>query len=147
MSFSALHCGQFLKRKRKSHCSRWPSSSSEPPLAAAAKVFNQGAVGGGFAPEGIGEAAGRAEDLHRHVVAFALRRPHFRGIQVMRIAGVVEDQTVGFPRRQAQTAANDLLVKDSPTRWGGGWRSGRRAGRRSRWSAPRRSPDSDTPAL
>ncbi len=62
-------------------------------------------------PEGIGEAAGRAEDLHRHVVAFALRRPHFRGIQVMRIAGVVEDQTVGFPRRQAQTAANDLLVK------------------------------------
>ena len=29
----------------------------------------------------------------------------------MRIAGVVEDQTVGFPRRQAQTAANDLLVK------------------------------------
>ena len=83
----------------------------EPPLAAAAKVFNQGAVGGGFAPEGIGEAAGRAEDLHRHVVAFALRRPHFRGIQVMRIAGVVEDQTVGFPRRQAQTAANDLLVK------------------------------------
>ena len=29
----------------------------------------------------------------------------------MRIAGVVWDQTVGFPRRQAQTAANDLLVK------------------------------------
>ena len=83
----------------------------EPPLAAAAKVFNQGAVGGGFAPEGIGEAAGRAEDLDRHVVAFTLRRSHFRGVQVVWVAGVVEDQAVGFSRRQAQAAANDLLVK------------------------------------
>ncbi len=53
----------------------------KPALTAATKVFNQRAVGGGFSPEGVGKAAGRAKHLHRHVVAFAFRRAHFRGVQ------------------------------------------------------------------
>ncbi len=86
------------------------------PLAAAAKVFNQGAVGGGFAPVRYWRRpqAGH-EDLHRHVVAFALRRPHFRGIQVMRIAGVSRGSDSRFSRRQAQTAAKRSVGKDSPS--------------------------------
>jgi hypothetical protein len=47
----------------------------KPALTAAAKVFNQRAVGGGFAPEGVGKPAGRAKDLHRHVVAFPFGAP------------------------------------------------------------------------
>ena len=83
----------------------------KPALAAAAKVFNQRAVGGGFPPERIGETACRAKHLDRHVVAFSFRRPHFRSIEIVRIPGVIKDQAVGFTRRQAQAAADDLLVK------------------------------------
>ena len=83
----------------------------QPALTAAAKVFNQRAVGGGFAPEGVGKAAAGAEHLHRHVVAFAFRGTHFRRVQVVRVAGIIKNQTVGFPRRQAQAAANYLLIQ------------------------------------
>ena len=83
----------------------------KPALAAAAKVFNQRAVGGGFPPKRIGETACRAKNLDRHVVAFPLRGSYFRRVKVVRITGVIENQAVRFTRRQAQAAADDLLVK------------------------------------
>ena len=80
-------------------------------LTAAAKVFDNHAVGGGFAPESVGEAAGRTENLHRFVVALAFRRAHLRRKQIVRVAGVVEDQTVGFALAETQPAADNLLIK------------------------------------
>lgn len=80
-------------------------------------MLNQRAVGGGFPPKSIGETAGRAEDLHRDIIAFAFWRADFRRIQVVRVAGIVEDQTVGFARRQTQAAAYNLLVKAYRLGW------------------------------
>ncbi|MPN38323.1 hypothetical protein SDC9_185847 [bioreactor metagenome] len=74
-------------------------------------MLNQRAVGRCFAPEGVGKAAGRTEHLYRNVVAFPFRRTNFRRVQVVRVTSVIEDQTVGFIRRQAQPTTDNLLVK------------------------------------
>ena len=89
----------------------------KPALTAAAKMFDQRTVGGGFAPEGVGKPAGRAEDLYRHIVTFAFWRADFRGIEVMRVTGVIEDQTVGFSRCQAQAASDNLLIQTDGFGW------------------------------
>ena len=83
----------------------------KPTLTATAKVFDQRAIGCGLTPEGVSKPAGGAEYLHRNVVAFALRRTHFRGVQIVRIARVVEDQTIRFSRRQTQPSSDDLLIQ------------------------------------
>ena len=83
----------------------------QPALTAPAKVFNKGAVGRCLSPEGIGEAASRAKYLHRNVVTFAFWRTHFRGIQVVGVAGIIQNQAVGFTRRQTQPPADDLLIQ------------------------------------
>ncbi len=83
----------------------------KPALTAAAKMFNQRAVGGGFPPEGVGKPAGRAKNLNGNVVALAFWRAYFRRIEIVRVTGVIKDQTVGFARRQTQPAANNLLIQ------------------------------------
>ena len=74
-------------------------------------MFDQRAVGGSFAPESVGKPAGRTKHLYRHVVALAFWRAHFRGVEIVRITGIIEDQTVGFARCQAQATADNLLVQ------------------------------------
>ena len=74
-------------------------------------MFDQRAVGGGFAPEGVGKPAGRAKDLHGHVVAFPFWRADLRRIEIVRVTGIIQNQAVGFPRRQTQAAANNLLIQ------------------------------------
>ena len=83
----------------------------KPALTAAAKMFNQRAVGGGFPPEGVGKPAGRAKNLNGNVVALAFWRAYFWRIEIVRVTGVIKDQTVGFARRQTQPAANNLLIQ------------------------------------
>ena len=83
----------------------------KPALTAAAKVFDQRTVGGGFPPEGVGKPAGRAKDLYGHVVAFPFWRADFRCIEIVRVTGIIQNQAVGFPRGQAQAAANNLLIQ------------------------------------
>ncbi|MNE15036.1 hypothetical protein D3C80_1079340 [compost metagenome] len=68
----------------------------KPALAAATKMLNKRAFGGHFPPKSVGKTAGRAKNLYRNVAAFAFWRAHFRRIQVVRITGVIENQTVGF---------------------------------------------------
>ncbi len=124
MSFSALHCGQFLKRKRKSHCSRWPSSSSNHHGSGgrcsikvpSAVVCPRSCIA---KPQAGQWADAPAQSL------LSLRRPypgHTGHADCRRSRG----SDSRFPRRRAQTAANDLLVKTHRLK-GGGWRSGRRA--------------------
>ena len=83
----------------------------QPALTAAAVVLDNVAVFGALAPEQVGEAAGRAEHLHRLTVAVRLADADLRREQVVRVAGVVEDQAILLAGRQPQPAADDLLIQ------------------------------------
>lgn len=83
----------------------------QPALTAAAVVLNDVAVFGALAPEQVGEAAGRAEHLHRLAVAVRLADADLRREQIVRVAGVVEDQAILLVGRQPQPAADDLLIQ------------------------------------
>ncbi|CAH0277144.1 hypothetical protein SRABI106_03190 [Rahnella aquatilis] len=69
------------------------------------------AVFGGFSPENIGETAGRAEHLHRFVIARRFMAADFRRKQVMRVSGVIEDQAIRFVRCEPQPASDNLLIQ------------------------------------
>ncbi|MNY55669.1 hypothetical protein D3C86_1916650 [compost metagenome] len=72
----------------------------KPALTAAAKMFNQRAVGGGFPPESIGETASWTKYLHRNVTAFAFWRTYLGRIEIVRIPGVIQNQAVGLAGSQ-----------------------------------------------
>ncbi|MNJ47944.1 hypothetical protein D3C77_431220 [compost metagenome] len=81
------------------------------PLTAAAVVLDHLALLVGFSPEGVGKAAGGAGHLHRLCAGVGSGLPHLGGEQVEVVARVVEHQTIGFARREAQAPAHDLLIE------------------------------------
>ena len=103
MSFSAPQCGQ-LEPEAVIALLAVAVVVLQPALTAAAVVLDNVAVFGALAPEQVGEAAGRAEHLHRLTVAVRLADADLRREQVVRVAGVVEDQAILLAGRQPQPA-------------------------------------------
>ncbi len=89
----------------------------KPALTAAAKVFNQRTVGGGFAPEGVSKPAGGTKHLNGDVVTFAFRRANFRRVEIVRVTRVIQNQAVRFPWSQPQAAPDNLLIKADGFGW------------------------------
>ncbi|MNT54489.1 hypothetical protein D3C72_1916580 [compost metagenome] len=73
-------------------------------------MFDDIAILGALAPEQVGEATAGTKYLHRLAIAVRLADPHLRREQVVRVPGVVEDQTILFAGGQPQPAADDLLI-------------------------------------
>ena len=99
ISFSALHCGQFLNGNG-SHTVRDVRRHLQTILTATTKVFNQCPVGGRF-PQRCWQNRRQAENLYRNVVTFAFRYqlPARRDREVTRIIKISNQSCRG----QAQT--------------------------------------------
>ena len=53
----------------------------------------------------------RAGHLHRFAIAIRLGFAYFRGVEIPRVARIVENQALLFTRREAQPAPHDLLIQ------------------------------------
>src|SRR5690554_7819197 len=69
-------------------------TDAKQPLTTATIVLNYLPFAIGFTPVDIGKATAGAKYLHRLTVGIGLLLPHFRVIQIHRIAGVINHQTL-----------------------------------------------------
>ncbi len=111
ISFSSVALGAVFKAETEIALLAMPFIIFKPAPTAAAKMFDQRTVSRRLALKRCCKAAGRTEDLYRHVVTFFLSGTHFRRVEIVRVTGVIRDQAVGFTRGQTRTAANDLLIQ------------------------------------